>query len=120
MEKSEGIVNAENERECSCHCTHVQMFRVQLPRPEKGGGMTPHTAGSMLVVALLLWTHLTAAADPVASTARQTMASAPQQPQAPPATLVGNDGGFVANIARGAMQGQVPLSGWGLSSQRVE
>jgi formylglycine-generating enzyme len=63
--------------------------------------MTPHTAGSMLVVALLLWTHLTAAADPVASTARQTMASAPQQPQAPPATLVGNDGAAMRLVPAG-------------------
>ena len=29
-------------------------------------------------------------------------------------------GGSVANIAQGAMQGQLPLSGWGLSSQGVE
>jgi formylglycine-generating enzyme required for sulfatase activity len=101
MAKSEGIVHAENERECSCHGTHVQMFRVQLTVPEQGGGMTPHTAGSMLVVALLLWTHLTAAADPVASTARQTMASAPQQPQAPPATLVGNDGAAMRLVPAG-------------------
>jgi len=28
--------------------------------------------------------------------------------------------GSVANIAQGAMQGQLPLSGWGLSSQGVE
>jgi len=63
--------------------------------------MTPHTAGSMLVVALLLWPHLTAAADPVASTARQTMASAPQQPQAPPATLVGNDGAAMLLVPAG-------------------
>src|SRR5213080_4649822 len=28
--------------------------------------------------------------------------------------------GFVANFAQGAMKGQLPLSGWGLSSQGVE
>ena len=63
--------------------------------------MTPLTAGSTLTVALLLWIHLTAAADLVASTARQTMASAPQQPQAPPATLVGHDGAAMRLVPAG-------------------
>src|SRR5215510_11419638 len=37
----------------------------------------------------------------------------------PRGALRGHDSS-VANIAQGAMQGQLPLSGWGLSSQGVE
>ena len=55
--------------------------------------MTPHTAGSTLVLALLLMcTNLTATAGTVASPASQTVEFSPQQPQTPPATMVGNDG----------------------------
>ena len=64
--------------------------------------MTPHTAGSTLVVALLLMcTSLTAAADTVASTARQTVEISPQQPQTPPATMVGNDGAEMILVPAG-------------------
>ena len=64
--------------------------------------MTPHTAGSTLVVALLLMcTSLTAAADTVASTARQTVEISPQQPQTPPSTIVGNDGAEMILVPAG-------------------
>ena len=64
--------------------------------------MTPPTAGSMLVVALLLMgTHLTAAADTVASPASQTVELAPQQPQTPPSTIVGNDGAAMVLVPAG-------------------
>src|SRR5215813_5612868 len=63
--------------------------------------MTPPAAGSTLVIALLLmWTHLPAA-DTVASTASQTVELAPQQPQTPPATLVGNDGAAMLLVPAG-------------------
>jgi len=64
--------------------------------------MTPHTAGSTLVVALLLLcTHLTAAADTGASTARQTVEISPQPPQPPPSTIVGNDGAEMILVPAG-------------------
>src|SRR6266566_1963847 len=64
--------------------------------------MTLHTAGSMLIVALLLMcTSLTAAADTVASPARQTVAISPQQPQTPPSTIVGNDGAEMILVPAG-------------------
>ncbi len=36
------------------------------------------------------------------------------------ASSSGTSGGSVANFAQEAMKGQLPLSGWGLSGQRVE
>src|SRR5215471_13722312 len=62
--------------------------------------MTPQTAGSTLVMALLLWTTLTAA-DTVASPASQTVELSPQQPQTPPSTLVGNDGAAMILVPAG-------------------
>ena len=63
--------------------------------------MTPLAAGSTLVIALLLmWTHLPAA-DTGASTASQTVEPAPQQPQTPPATMVGNDGAAMLLVPAG-------------------
>src|SRR6266705_2749418 len=63
--------------------------------------MTPPAAGSTLVIALLLmWTQLTAA-DTVASTASQTVEFAPQQPQTPPLTMVGNDGAAMLLVPAG-------------------
>src|SRR5215470_3195669 len=57
--------------------------------------MTPHLAGVTLVVTLLLMcTSLTVAANTVVE-------SAPQQPQAPPATLVGNDGAEMVLVPAG-------------------
>ena len=64
--------------------------------------MTPHTAGSTLVVALLLLcTSLTAAADTGASTASQTVEISPPQPQTPPSTMVGNDGAEMILVPAG-------------------
>ena len=64
--------------------------------------MTPHAASSTLVVTvLLMWTTLTATADTVASTARQTVELAPQQPQTPPSTMVGNDGAAMLLVPAG-------------------
>ena len=64
--------------------------------------MTLHAAGSTLVMALLLtWTTLTAAGT-VASTASQSVELAPQQPQTPPSTLVGNDGAAMMLVPAGA------------------
>ncbi len=64
--------------------------------------MTPHTAGSTLVLALLLMcTNLTATADTVASPASQTVEFSPQQPQTPPATIVGNDGAEMILVPAG-------------------
>ena len=63
--------------------------------------MTPPTAGSTLVLALLLLcTHLIAA-DTVASTASQTVERSPQQPQTPPATMVGHDGAEMILVPAG-------------------
>src|SRR5262249_40760412 len=68
----------------------------------KGGCMTPPTAGSTLVIALLLLcTTLTAAAATVASPASQTGELSPQQPQTPPATIVGNDGAEMLLVPAG-------------------
>ena len=64
--------------------------------------MTPHTAGSTLVLTLLLMcTNLTATADTVASPASQTVEFSPQQPQTPPATIVGNDGAEMILVPAG-------------------
>jgi len=57
--------------------------------------MTPHMAGVTLVVALLLlYSSLTVAANTVAE-------NSPQQPEAPPATLVGNDGAEMVLVPAG-------------------
>ena len=34
--KREAVVKAENQREFSCSCTHVQVFRVKLTMPVRG------------------------------------------------------------------------------------